>query len=63
MKQPNKKTKENPKLFCTDCKHSTFDTKFENLSVDGKPTLIICPFQKWKIVVPGKGCGKYEPKN
>ena len=47
---------------CDECRHGRYDTKFENLSVDGKPTLIICPFQTWKRNLKERACGFFEPK-
>lgn len=37
--------------YCKDCAHSVEDTKFENLSLDGKPTLLSCPYQEWRMVI------------
>lgn len=45
--QPAKKAER----FCRDCSHSTPDTKFENLSVNGEPTLLSCPFKEWRMVI------------
>ena len=58
-----KKKKSKTIKYCRDCKHGTFDMQFKNLSIDGKPTLIICPFQTWKGVVTDRACIMYEPKN
>lgn len=45
--------KKNEKVirFCRDCVHSTPDMKFENLSLDGKPTLLSCPHRQWRMVI------------
>ena len=47
---------------CDDCRHGHYDTRFENLSVDGEPTLIICPFQQWRRNLRERACGFFEPK-
>lgn len=48
---------------CGECKHGTYDWKFHNLSVDGKPTLVSCPFQIGrKLIVSEKACGYFELK-
>lgn len=47
--------------YCNDCIHSTPDMKFENLSVDGKPTLLSCPYQEWRMIITTtETCDKYE---
>jgi hypothetical protein len=45
--------KKNEKVirFCRNCVHSTPDMRFENLSLDGKPTLLSCPERKWRMVI------------
>lgn len=48
--------------FCCDCEHGTFDTKFENLSLDGEPTLISCPYSTRKRVVNEVGCSYFKRK-
>ena len=50
-----------PVLHCEDCAHATPDMKFENLSLDGKPTLLICPFDKWKKLFKEPACDKFKP--
>lgn len=57
-----KKKKAETIKYCRDCKHASFDMQFKNLSLDGKPTLIVCPFQKWKKVVTERACIMYELK-
>ena len=46
-----KKKNEKVIRFCRDCVLSTPDMKFENLSLDGKPTLLSCPHRQWRMVV------------
>lgn len=46
-----KKKNETVIRYCRDCALSTPDMKFENLSLDGKPTLLSCPERKWKMVI------------
>lgn len=70
MKQkPQRRTTEVPAYLneiCDTCIHATFDNKFHNLSIYGKPTLIICdlyPHPEFpKIVVGTRSCSKYKPK-
>ena len=33
---------------CGECAHGTYDMQFKNLSITGQPTLVICPFNKYK---------------
>lgn len=54
-----KKKVEKEKVYCDDCAYAAYDQKFENMSLDGKPTLIICPFKEWKIVVGSVGCDNF----
>lgn len=52
-----------PVLHCEDCAHATPDMKFENLSLEGKPTLLICPFDKWKKLFKEPACKRnFKPK-
>lgn len=65
---PKKAKKEVAQVpHCEDCAHATPDMKFENLSLEGKPTLLICPFDKWKKLFKEPACKenfkpKYEPE-
>lgn len=60
-----KKVKEAKQIFhCEDCAHATPDMKFENLSLKGEPTLLICPFDKWKKLFKEPACkDNFKPKN
>lgn len=43
---------------CGECKNGTYDYKFENLSLESKPTLVSCPYQIGrKRIVSEKACG------
>ena len=45
---------------CGECGKAVFDYKFENLSLDGKPTLISCPMSgRYKRVVSEFACNKF----
>jgi len=46
-----KKKNEKVIRFCRDCVLSTPDMKFENLSLDGEPTLLSCPHRQWRMVI------------
>ncbi len=46
-----KKNEKNIVRYCRDCALSKPDMKFENLSLDGKPTLLSCPHQEWRMVI------------
>lgn len=49
--------------YCKDCKHATEDWKFENLSLDGRPTLLICDIIGWpKRLINERACKDYYPK-
>lgn len=64
-KQPKQKKEKEVKsiLHCEDCAHATPDMKFENLSLEGKPTLLICPFDKWKKLFKEPACEEnFKPK-
>lgn len=54
---------EKPKVYCRDCIHATEDRKFENLSLDGKATLLICDIIKWpKRLITEVGCENFKHK-
>lgn len=42
---------------CGECGQGTF----ENLSLEGKPTLVSCPFQPFKMVVSERACSHFKP--
>lgn len=59
-----RKTKE-PTIIhhCGECASAVADTKFENLSLDGKPTLVTCPHSgKYKKVVSEIACENFKEK-
>ena len=65
--QPKKEKEVKSILHCEDCAHATPDMKFENLSLTGEPTLLICPFSQWKKLFKEPACKenfkpKYEPE-
>lgn len=63
MKRLKKEVEERPVVFCRDCAHARVDEKFENLSLDGKPTLLICDIIKWpKRIITEKGCKDYQKR-
>lgn len=47
---------------CINCAHATPDTKFENLNLEGGPTLVRCPFQTFARIVDEPACEEYKPK-
>lgn len=50
--------------YCRDCAYAVEDTKFENLSLEGKPTLLACPFKEWKIIInTTETCENYKLKS
>lgn len=58
------KTKE-PTIIhhCGECALGVYDTKFVNLSFDGKPTLVSCPQSgKYKKVVSEIACNNFKEK-
>ncbi len=65
MKKPSKRSKAANDIvyYCRNCKYSKEDWKFENLSVDGRPTLLICDIIGWpKRLINEKACGDYVAK-
>ena len=57
-----KKQDDKPVFHCEDCAHATFDTKFENLSVNGEPTLLVCPFSQWRKLFKEIACDNFKHK-
>lgn len=58
-----KKKNETVVRYCRDCALSKPDMKFENLSLDGKPTLLSCPHQEWRMVITTtEVCSHYTEK-
>jgi len=51
-----------PRRTCGECANGTPDYKFENLSLDGKPTLVSCPYKPYKQVVTQKSCNLFKAK-
>lgn len=48
---------------CEECIHATYDMQHKNLSIYGKPTLIICALHPFpKIVVGSLACENYKKK-
>jgi hypothetical protein len=47
---------------CGECGQGTFDMKVENLSLEGKPTLVSCPFQPFKMVVSERACSHFTQR-
>lgn len=59
-----KKKNETVIRYCRDCALSKPDMKFENLSLDGQPTLLSCPERRWKMVICTTDvCERYTVKN
>lgn len=53
------------KHFCRECKHVEFVTKFQTLSLEGKPTLGRCPYYtngKWCVILSQKSCEHFIKK-
>lgn len=47
---------------CGECAHGTYDMQFKNLSINGHPTLVICPFTQFKHVVSEPACEKFNKR-
>ena len=46
---------------CDECKHATYDMQHKNLSIYGKPTLIVCALHpRPKRVVGSRACEDFE---
>lgn len=49
------------KYTCSECKLGTPDLKEENMSIEGKPTLIICSLRPWpKHLVSERACEDFQ---
>ena len=49
--------------YCGECALGIADTKHENLSLEGKPTLVSCPYSgKYKKVVSEVACENFMEK-
>ena len=60
------KRKQEPETanYCVDCAHATVNTKFENLSVDGKPTLLNCNLHtERRRLIDEKACKDFRHFN
>lgn len=65
MKHPaaRRNTEERPLVYCDTCRHATYDMQQKNLSIYGKPTLIICALHPFpKIVVGSLACENYKKR-
>ena len=47
---------------CGECAHGAYDRQFKNLSLTGHPTLVICPFNKYKKVVSEPACERFKKR-
>lgn len=58
-----KVAEEKPIVLCRDCSFAIEDWKFENLSVDGKPTLLKCSIHtERKRIINEQGCRDFKMK-
>ena len=59
-----KPTKKNDKPhYCKECAHLAIVTEFHTLSVEGKPTLGLCPFvTNRKVLLSEDACPKFKPQ-
>jgi len=48
--------------ICSNCEFATFDTKFENLNLNGEPTLVRCKYEEYARIVSEPACYHYQPK-
>lgn len=49
---------------CGECRLAKHDRKFENLSLEGQPTLVSCKYSgRFKRVVSEKACKFFESKD
>lgn len=47
---------------CDTCAHGEWDMTFGNLDIYGKPILLKCPNENYKIIRGTQACEKYQPK-
>lgn len=57
-----KKKPEQPRRTCGECEHGKPDYKFENLSLEGKPTLVRCPFSFYAHTMNEKAYNLFKSK-
>lgn len=50
------------KKVCFNCKHATPNMKFANLDLEGNPTLVNCPFEKFARIRSEAACSHFEMK-
>ena len=64
MKAPMKAKRPDPQPihYCGECGHGVYDLKFANLDLEGKPTLVACPFFTFKHVRSERACAHFTPK-
>ena len=62
MSKKQEKVVEKKRYYCKDCKFGEPDMKFENLSLDGKPTLLKCPYSEWKKLFNEFACSNFKHK-
>lgn len=48
--------------ICWNCSHATPDMKFENFDLDGNPTLVRCPFEKYARIRTEPACSHFVMK-
>ena len=48
--------------ICINCVFATLDTKFENLDLEGNPTLVRCPHQRYARIRTEDACRKFQMK-
>lgn len=60
MRMMDKKNQETKR--CGDCANGEPYTDYRTLSLSGKPTMIVCPHNKWKRLYNDKACEKFNTR-
>lgn len=47
---------------CINCVFAKLDTKFENLDLDGNPTLVRCEFERYARIRSEEACRRFKMK-
>jgi len=47
---------------CWNCEFATIDTKFENLDLEGNPTLVRCPRERYARIRSEEACRHFKMK-
>lgn len=52
-----KKKEDKKQHFCRECAHAT---DYHSMSIEGKPILAKCPYQKWSVLLNWDSCEHFK---